>query len=850
MVRPVKILQILGAAWGIRASVDEISLLADGANDLDKLVLYTKAGNLLRSGTYTVQHSSAAGQLHLPFQFPIRGLGFNDIKPVVSTGDGNEMMCCPQGTIFDARTRSCVFSAADLCPPGFDLDEATMSLCISINPPCTKGLTFENGRCISPDPPGCLDDKAKFDPVSKKCISPIDPVCDDNLDPKGENCVSKDLPTCLGKEFFPDSTGRCVSTERPKCGLPEDNLILHLITPDNKLICISNEDPICPDMTKPVDNQCRTITGPACPEHFENKGGSCVYTKGPCEQGGVFTPSPDDKPPVCMIVEDGRCPDGDLHEGKCLSRANPCDTGYDLLDGQCTRSLPILCPAGTNLKPVFATSDSPPAGSRRNRNLDRDPQPQAFCCPDVDGIEIDASNRCSVRAVTGPCPGDMRRSPDDQDKCVYTPQQVDCERGTLDETTGNCIEKTPPHCPNGELDLESGKCNLGEPNCKAWGPDYVYKKEIRRCVSEKEPVCPPTSTLLGATGDCISDQPSQCSPGSTHTEDGKECVHRAPPKCPEGKGTYDPALRLCVVDNKPVCPPVITNGISFTSTPEGLNCVSPTQPICEPGSGTDFDRETGRCIGRKAPVCVGDYTLNRDLGKCVSIPDCKHLGKEFTSQNGKCVSTDKPLCPPQSTWVQHLAGCVHEKKPCSENNNTPTSAGQCVTIEPPTCNHIPNTTFKPGTGCVSETVPECENIRDPETGATIKVNIDDNGKCVSEMGPSCGKNTDLVPVGDMCVSRSRTPYCPGESQRDPDTQKCLTRSKPQCREKGLTVDENSLQCYAEPSCPDKSTIDAKMARCVTASKRTCFMLLECPGVVRGVPAIEGGEEVGAGRLRI
>ncbi|KAK0638977.1 hypothetical protein B0T16DRAFT_235414 [Cercophora newfieldiana] len=846
MVRPVRILQLLGVAWGIRASVDELSLPADGGNDLDKLLLYTKAGNLLPSGVYSIRHDSAADELHLPFQFPIRGLGFNDIKPVVSTlNGGNEMMCCPQGTVFDARTRSCVFAAADLCPPGFNLDEATMSMCIGINPPCAEGLTYENGRCVSPDPPSCLDDKATFDPETKKCISSADPVCDDHLTPEGENCVSSDPPTC-GKGFFQDGA-RCVSTERPKCGLPEDNLVLHL-TPDNKLVCISNEDPICPDKTKPVDDQCRTITGPACPENFENKGGSCVYAKGPCEQGGTFTASLDEKPPVCVTVEDAGCTDGDLEDGKCLSRADPCGAGYQLTsDGECTRSLPILCAAGT--RPIFVSPDSPLAGSR-NRNFDQDPQPRAFCCPDVDGIEIDGSGRCSVRAVTGPCPGDMRRSPDNQDKCIYTPEQVDCERGILDDPTGTCIEKTPPHCANGTPDPESGKCNLGEPDCKAWGPDYIYKQEIRRCISEKEPVCPPKSTLLGATGDCISDDPSECSPGSTHTEDGKECMYKEPPRCPEGKGTYDATLRLCIVDNKPVCPQMTVNGITFTSTPDGIDCVSPTQPVCEPGSDTDFDRETGKCIGRKTPVCVGDYTFDRALGKCVSTPNCNHLGKEFTPQNGKCVSTDKPVCPPLSTWVQHLAACVHEKRPCSENNNTPTGDGQCVTVEPPGCSHVPNTTFKPGIGCVSDTAePECDNFRDPDTGTTIKVNLDD-GRCVSERGPSCGKDSDLEPVGDKCVSKTRRPQCPGESEHDPDSQTCFTRSEPRCREKGLDVDPVSFQCIAQPSCPGTSSVDAKMAKCVTASTRSCFVLLSCPDVAGGVPSIEGGEEGVGGRLRI
>lgn len=82
----------------------------------------------------------------------------------------------------------------------------------------------------------------------------------------------------------------------------------------------------------------------------------------PCERDGTFTLWPEEKAPVCLTVKDAGCTGGDLQDGKCLSRADPCETekGYrPTKDGQCMRSLPIqVVPPETC--PVFSVDSSPP----------------------------------------------------------------------------------------------------------------------------------------------------------------------------------------------------------------------------------------------------------------------------------------------------------------------------------------------------------------------------------------------------------------------------------------------------------------------------------------------------------
>jgi len=821
--------------------------MSDGV-DLNALLV---GKSVPRGGPYSLP--VVDGPIQFASDFPIQFLAMGDIKPMTDPLSGTgETICCPKGTAFDSQTRSCVFRAADLCEKGFTLDKDTKSLCIRDDPPCLGDLKLEDGHCVSPHLPTCGDAKAEYKTESRQCEAIVDPVCDPPLKPNGTDCVSETAPFCdVG--FHPEGA-QCLLIGGPKCGSPEDGLIPHKTTDkDNnpKLICISLTQPSCGPGAHPDNDQCIRDNGPACDLDYENKNGSCVYKKGTCEQGGKFTLFPDNRDPVCVIEEEARCEFGQLKNKQCISDSNPCgkdSEGWRLEDEEtCRRTDDVQCLPGTEV--ILAPPDRP---GQRGRD-----QPQrAFCCPSgVTGMEIDARDQCSFPSGREPCPAGMSPDPNDRSRCIYQPVQADCPTPggiftTLSNGTVVCEETKDADCSSGTPDPETGRCNLGKPNCKTfYGDDYTFDEEKNKCVSEKEPKCPPGSDRrLKDKGDCISENDSECPVDAPHSSDKTKCVYLQPPDC-KGKGEYDPKSNRCVSESKPTC-----------TTPDGvkdavlkdLRCVSPSIPACDPNSGTNFDSHTNKCIGTKAPKCESEaFRLDFASGACVlkTGPSCDDLNKSsdlnpkgykyvFDPESGKCVSTDPPVCPEGSKWMFTERACVSNTRPCK--GGTPDSNGRCTTPEPPDCTPFPGTDFVAGIGCVSKNVdPNCPLPAGADP--TIRMTIDAvSRQCVADRGPSCGNDPDLQVVGDQCVSQKIKPGCPTPTKSD-GKGKCVLATQPECGDNklGLSFDKDSGKCFAEPTCTGAATLDEERGKCVTTSERTCFAVLYCPDVVDEVPAIGG-----------
>ncbi|KAK4169584.1 hypothetical protein QBC43DRAFT_354864 [Cladorrhinum sp. PSN259] len=801
MVRSISLLALLGSAACSAAT--EIVILPPGSKNL----LFAQPAGTAPKGVYTLRHDASNIELPLDFNFPIRSLGINDFRPEPHPSRPHEMVCCPPGTFFDPRTQQCAFLASSICPQGFSLDAATKSICISETPPCPKDLYLDNGRCVSPNPPTCADHAAQFDKETNECIALSPPECDSPLKVEGPNCVSPDYTPGCGFGYRQEDT-RCILIAGPSCGPPELGLV---VSSDNagKPICVSKNLPVCPNGSKPDKETCTVITGPKCPKDFQNVEGSCIFKGNLCPQGGVYTTFQDERSPVCRTSEPPLCLSGDLQGTECVSKQSPCLPGYTLTkDHMCTRSERLQC--GPNSK-VFILDE------------DDGPQHEAFCCPDIPGMTLDHSGQCSIQLPE--CPSEMTYD-EDQELCVYTPQPKDCETGQLDSETGLCTETTDAKCDFGTPDPVTGKCNLGKPSCPTAGA--VFDEETGQCHLTETPTCPEKSKLIA--GQCVSDDTSTCPEDAPHSGDKSKCVYKNPPTCP-GDSQYHKDLQLCVVPYKPTCDHMAEalGGDTPRLERDGLRCVSPAPPACPPGSGTEFDPETKKCVGKELPKCVGDFQFSDKSHKCVSNipPGCEHLGPSFSLWEGKCVADTDPICPAQSNWVPSLKACVSDKPPCPEN--TPTIDGKCVSSEPPRCK-MHGTEFQPGVGCVAKNVkPKC--IEGTE--------LNDEGECVS--APRChGK--DLVPFNGMCVSKTQKPECPYPTV-DRGDGRCVTRTEPECpnpgeENLGLSFDKFSGKCVgAPPKCPDRSQLDGGMAKCITASARTCFALLACPDVVDDLPLL-------------
>jgi len=783
MFRSVGLATLLGAASG---ATNIISSSGGG-----QLMLGTP-GSIAPKGLYTLNHGSFGSAIEFGTDFPIRSLGMNDIKPVRNPLDDHDMVCCPPGTVYNGE--SCVFLASQICPKGFSLDTATKSVCISTTPPCSEDLLLEDGLCVSPKPPKCVDLNVVFNTETFMCESTTDPACDSPLEVKGRECISPYPPFC-GPGFVL-GRGKCISTTKPACS---GKLVVDKSS-TGKLICASTELPKCPDDAEPIDGMCRVISPPSCPEDFKAVDGSCIYTKTPCPADSTFTSFADHRSPVCRTEKSPICQLGEFRNGQCVSKEPPCPADYtfDEATGSCTRSTPS-CAAGK--KSVIVPSQGY-----------ADTDVRAVCCPDVAGVTLTTEGQCIVPSTTNDCPVGMDPDPNNQ-RCIHTPTDADCGKGKFDAISGLCV--TDPTCTIGVP--VKGVCVVSEPICPT--PGAKFNKDTGFCHMIELPKCPSGSIMVGSQ--CISGEGSKCRKGTKHSIDLKHCVYDKPPKCPPNSD-YDPAVHLCVHPSKPECAP-------GTGHLDGDDCVSPSLPAC-PGADTKFDPESSSCVSTKPAKCEPGFKIPVGGDKCISdkSPVCE--GSGFKLVDNKCISDKAPECPPDSTWVQCKKACISNKGPCPEG--TPDENGNCVTPEPPKCKD-PNTYFVPGVGCRSDEKPKCPIPQTTLNEAT--------GECESEKGPECGPGLELR--GDECFS-PKPPHClPGTTLKDG---KCVTPKPPVCESDQLTFNPALNMCVGRPpKCPDGTTLDQDKAKCITASSRTCFVMLSCPDVEDDLspPAIDPGYPV-------
>ncbi|KAK0743041.1 hypothetical protein B0T18DRAFT_414298 [Schizothecium vesticola] len=425
-------------------------------------------------------------------------------------------------------------------------------------------------------------------------------------------------------------------------------------------------------------------------------------------------------------------------------------------------------------------------------------------------MTLNDENKCSVPATEQECPEDMYPDPNDDEKCIYTPEDIDCGLGTLDPATKRCKFVSTPECTVGKP--VNGKC-VSNPVCKTEGAKY--NPHSGACHLREPPVCPENSRLIGT--DCISDDPSKCLAPSKLSLDKKRCVYEDKPKCPEN-ARYDADLQLCVFDNKPKC-------ADGTGDLDGADCVSPSRPACL-NPDTEFDPATGACVGKKRPECETGFYIPPGGTKCISNkgPVCE--GDDFRLEGDRCISDKEPECPPDSKWIHVKKACVSDKGPCAEG--TPDSNGNCVNPEPPKC-RTPGTHFEPGFGCLADEKPKC-----PIPNTQLN---EETGECEADTGPSCDEGLELR--GNLCVSQKK-PHCPDHTE--PKDGKCIAKAKPVCDRSDLTFNEVRKACVGgDPRCPDGTALDRDMSKCITASSRTCFVMLACPDVHDDTspPSIEG-----------
>jgi hypothetical protein len=546
------------------------------------------------------------------------------------------------------------------CPSG---GKPVGDQCVSGMPPnCTKGFEFEGGSCIykgSRCPAGSVYTEFT-DERSPVCRAVEKPPCPAGSTLQDKECVSDELP-CPKAHSFDESTRKCVRFEKITC---PDGMRSFLTSSEHSAPVQAYCCPDVPRMELTLDEDEPTCVVPSrtadCPDGMSSDPDKerCTYipNQRDCARGTL-----DPKTGLCRDITDPNCSVGKPFSGGCTLGPPPCKTPgakYDPKTGFCHLiELPPPCPNGTiqvghqcistdpnsltcppGTKPSNCKTkcvyEAPPRCSDAKATYDKDRQlcvyPNKPECDPKLGLLIGSDCVSPSLPVCGSVNGiDMR----------------------IDPSTGQCVSTAPPKCdlPGFHIPAGGNKCiSIAGPRCDGPGLELIDGK----CVSDKDPKCPPGSSWVQVKKACVSDQ-GPCAEG-TPDADGN-CVVTAPPVCKVAGTHFVPGVG-CQADKIPTCtapgthmneetrqceadePPRCEDGLER----RGMLCVSPRGPTCP---AQTEPTEDGRCIARTPIQCPGKgLKYNKDKHVCVgqnpSCPDGSMLDKGFE----KCITASARTC--------------------------------------------------------------------------------------------------------------------------------------------------------------------------------------------------------------
>jgi hypothetical protein len=211
-----------------------------------------------------------------------------------------------------------------------------------------------------------------------------------------------------------------------------------------------------------------------------------------------------------------------------------------------------------------------------------------------------------------------------------------------------------PNCPSGyNLEADGTKCVKSlRPTCPAG-----YNWSAGTCRTTVMKSCPQGMSYITGLGKCASyTEPTiTCPSGYTYWSANKKCRHLQIPDCPSGFH-WSATDKKCVRGTE-MYPAICPQGMSLTTTSQGVKCVSYIEPTINCPSGYTYWSANKKCRLLKAQECPSGF--------------------HWSIQDKNCVKTATPSCPPGSSYNAGKAVCEEVVTPhCAEGYTL--NRGECT----------------------------------------------------------------------------------------------------------------------------------------------------------------------------